>query len=421
MHVARIRGCSQLRSTLQVCQLGIVIALLVTLVVPTPLWAAGMMNFENESDGQRIVSTIPGLEFSSSGDGTWLIGRAQNPDYDIPRYAINGEGFAWLGNSGSEGRIDFVGARGSLFTAGFSTADVLTIEAYDASGGVIAQRTLSANLGSGRLNSVQIEAASPQLIAYVVVRGRPGQWVMDDLEVDVAIEAKPVDTVSTPVHPAQLVVSQRARPVTAASSDTTVNLDITVTNQGRGTARNATAVVPFRREDVTLLDARFGQPTAWVRAVEAERAIIDFGALNRGDIITATLRFAVVRQDISDSPLAPISVQWVDGADGGEVQSNRLPGSNVTNDLSSFPLNADRDDTQGVVTVSSLYAVPLEPVGFWYDAANGRSVPLGTVAADRQGYVRIDIPPGTFPSGTYTIVAQGLWSGLISTTSLTAP
>lgn len=85
------------------------------------------LDFETGIDEIEIESTIPSMQFTSTGALNWKYGDITTDKYNVnpygtAAYETNGNFFAWLGTLGDEGRIDFLG--GGLHIALLSSAPV---------------------------------------------------------------------------------------------------------------------------------------------------------------------------------------------------------------------------------------------------------------------------------------------------------
>lgn len=156
---------------------------------------AGFIDFENGIEGYVIASTIEGLEFTNTQGFDWLYGDWRTNTYNGPypnhsvvftypletQYYSDGNFFAWMGTDQGKGKITFTQSYATYFQVGFSTASGVTLEAYDDSGSMMDQDIGSPNLGTGRLDTLRVEAPG---MAYIMIYGTNNQWLIDNLETD---------------------------------------------------------------------------------------------------------------------------------------------------------------------------------------------------------------------------------------------
>jgi len=158
------------------------------------------LSFEGGIDGIQIESTIPSMEFTTTGTLNWVYGDIRTGYYNVNHsgdlgYVTNGNFFAWLGTLGDQGRIDFLGGGASYCSVLVSTASGLTLDAYDSSGTLIATSGWSGNNAySGKFTRLTVEAPAGTTIAYVMIHDTGNFWLMDDLCTDANKAVIPVPT-----------------------------------------------------------------------------------------------------------------------------------------------------------------------------------------------------------------------------------
>lgn len=146
----------------------------------------GFMDFELGADAARISSTLPGLEFTTTGGLEWAYGDVRTGIYNVApyneaAYEANGNFFAWLGTTGDIGRITFVGGDATYFSALVSSSSLI-FEAYDREGNFLADSGWAPdNRDTGTLSRVIVEAPN---IAYVEIHDSGNFWVVDDICTD---------------------------------------------------------------------------------------------------------------------------------------------------------------------------------------------------------------------------------------------
>jgi len=172
----------------------------------TEEWLAGTPNkcqnpndaftdFEEGQEGVEVQNTFPGLRFSNTGGLDWVYADIRtdkynagnaNGGYGNDTYQINGNFFAWLGEEGDRGRIDFVGTYASYFSALVSVGESgLNLEAYNESGNILDSVSVTNNLYSGSGNRTMTRVTlQAQKISYVEVFDEGNIWLIDDICTD---------------------------------------------------------------------------------------------------------------------------------------------------------------------------------------------------------------------------------------------
>jgi hypothetical protein len=139
---------------------------------------------------QKIRSTIPGMQFTTTAGFDWIYGDQRRNFYSVQAapdpsgpFASRGNLFGWLGPNQGLGQIDFVD--GGLKTVGFSYSSASTtfLEGYDSSGNLIDSASGPGNLSTGRLDRLAIQGE----IARVLVHDTGNFWLIDDLFVNDAL------------------------------------------------------------------------------------------------------------------------------------------------------------------------------------------------------------------------------------------
>lgn len=148
------------------------------------------LDFEGGIDDVQVESTIPSMEFTTTGVLNWKYGDIRTGKYNVspyndPAYETNGNFFAWTGSLGDQGRIDFLGGGASYCSVLVSTGSGLILDAYDSSGTKIADSGWAGNnLYSGTFTRLTLEAPAGQTIAYVMIHDTGNFWLIDDLCTD---------------------------------------------------------------------------------------------------------------------------------------------------------------------------------------------------------------------------------------------
>jgi len=155
----------------------------------TPIaYADGFIDFESGVDSQPIQSLIPGLQFTTTEGYDWVYADWRTGEYNGPypdgEYYSNGNFFAWLGPNQGAGRIDFTESGATYLQVWVSSAFGLTADAYDASGTLIDTESVAANLDTGQMARLRVEAPPGQTISYVIFHDTGNYWLIDDLSTD---------------------------------------------------------------------------------------------------------------------------------------------------------------------------------------------------------------------------------------------
>ena len=157
-----------------------------------------MIDFEEGlSDGDIILSTIEGLQFTTTEGYNWVYGGIMSGRYNIysltedigfnlQTYCCNGLFFAWLTEWQGTGRIDFTLGTASYFSILTSTGSGLQIDAYD---GVNPDPIATSGCGGNVPYNIEplyftrltVEAEG---MAYIIIHNSGNYWLIDDLVTD---------------------------------------------------------------------------------------------------------------------------------------------------------------------------------------------------------------------------------------------
>ncbi len=146
-----------------------------------------LIDFEDGTDGAVILSTIPGLQFTTTMGHHWIYGDKRVGYYNVypygeRAYVCNGDFFAWLGVYGDQGRIDFTQGTASYFSVLTSTYSGIAIDAYDSEDNLIATSGWATdNLWTGTFTRLTVKAPN---MAYVIIHDTGNWWLIDDIVTD---------------------------------------------------------------------------------------------------------------------------------------------------------------------------------------------------------------------------------------------
>lgn len=148
------------------------------------------LNFEAGIDEIEIESTIPSMQFASTGALNWKYGDIRTEKYNVYPYGAavyetNGNFFAWLGTLGDQGRIDFLGGGATYSTVLVSTGSGLILDAYDSNNTLIASSGWAdPNTFTRTFTRLTVEAPVGKTIAYLLIHDTGNFWLIDDLCTD---------------------------------------------------------------------------------------------------------------------------------------------------------------------------------------------------------------------------------------------
>ena len=131
--------------------------------------ASTTISFESGVDGTAIGTTISGLNFGSGWTyGDWR-SACYNGKYPGGDFTGNANVFAWLGQSQVEGRIDFIEGNASYFQVKVSSSATVTLNGYNGFGQLLATANVVANVNSGDLATLRINAPAGNTLHHVTI------------------------------------------------------------------------------------------------------------------------------------------------------------------------------------------------------------------------------------------------------------
>lgn len=160
------------------------VALGIALLAVASVATAGLYDFEDGGDGLVVSSPDPTMVFVQTGGADWIYGDWRTGDYwgpypDGPYYSF-GNFFAWLSPDQFKGRINFPQGT-TYFSVRYSSADEISIKAYNSLGVVVDQATGAESLDIADMGTLIVEADA---IAFVEIIGAfPGfgnYWLIDN-------------------------------------------------------------------------------------------------------------------------------------------------------------------------------------------------------------------------------------------------
>lgn len=164
----------------------------------------GFTGFEEGTDGAIILSTIPGLHFTTTAGQNWVYADARTGAYNVRSltdpsvnhgdYVCNGYFVGWLGPNQGQGIINFTGGTASYFSLLVSCNTVFYVDAYDSSGNLIdTSGPVAGNWPTHTFTRVTIQHAG---MASVICHDTGNYWVIDDIVTDAP--GVPLPTPSSP-------------------------------------------------------------------------------------------------------------------------------------------------------------------------------------------------------------------------------
>ena len=122
------------------------------------------LDFESGLDGMQVESSIPSLKFTTTSGLDWQYGDIRTDAYNVypygdGTYETNGDFFAWLGETGDSGRIDFLGGGATYCSLLTSTYSGLTLDAYDQDGNLLSSSGwATGNTDTGTFTRLTVDA-----------------------------------------------------------------------------------------------------------------------------------------------------------------------------------------------------------------------------------------------------------------------
>lgn len=151
----------------------------------------GLEDFESGTDGYYggggpVVSTIPGVEFTTTDGKDWLIGDwgdgsswRYNGKYPLGAYTSGGQKWSWLGTAQGSGIIDFTDEKASYVSVYTSTYSGLVLEAYADDGTFLeSSNWADRNIRTGTMTQLSITRPTAD-IGYVIVHDTGNFWLID--------------------------------------------------------------------------------------------------------------------------------------------------------------------------------------------------------------------------------------------------
>ncbi len=116
--------------------------------------------------------------------GDWRTGGYNGP-FPFGSYYSDGNFFAWLGENQGFGVITFTQSYATYFKVDYSSYSFFYVDAYDDLGNLLDSDMGYANLDTGRMDTLQVNAPG---MAYVICHDTGNYWLIDNLETDAITE-----------------------------------------------------------------------------------------------------------------------------------------------------------------------------------------------------------------------------------------
>lgn len=221
-----------------------------------------------------------------------------------------------------------------------------------------------------------------------------------------------------------------------SADQTTLVYDVIAANHTDTYARNATITVPFDSAALQLVGVKFSGGPVWIQKQDAGTLVYSIERLHQDHPTTATLSFTKLPNAPKDAGLNQRAlVGWTVNGVKGSSQSNMPMALQPY-----YPLAMTEVTTPEGLSkrFDAKMFVPGEPIVFWCNMPNGEIHGLkirrtddfymlqhevsakearahafsNSIGADANGALSIDFPFHSLGAGSYSIVAQGQWSGL---------
>lgn len=225
--------------------------------------------------------------------------------------------------------------------------------------------------------------------------------------------------------PADIAVTIWPAPSIRVARGELLTYEIRLANYGGASASSVRVRMPYPRQQVTLLDARFTPGSGdWVSAIENDAVIVTFGPLAAGARRSATLVYRVGATVANDSVInMRAAASWSDAASGGSTLSNWAPVLVGSGNATSAYLWLAVTPTHGRAGTTHRFFtdryIPGEGVVAWLNTPTGVApLDLRTIA-DRDGRVWLNFTTTGRAPGNYSLVVYGARSHLTAVAGFT--
>jgi hypothetical protein len=217
--------------------------------------------------------------------------------------------------------------------------------------------------------------------------------------------------------PLDLYIRLMADPNGSIMPGQLITYQLAAQNSGRRTADHVHIAMSFPQELEEVTNVAFTKPDAWVSLVQAGEIEMQLGALQSGEIVTATLRLRTNASARLGSTIAARARMFWEGKRKEPALSNimELTVAPTPAYKTHVQLKASSPGKPGAQAVGLIYDgfASRELIGLWYNHPSGRVVSLGQSRADTQGKLDYNLDIATLDPGRYELVAQGRYSRVV--------
>lgn len=225
------------------------------------------------------------------------------------------------------------------------------------------------------------------------------------------------NTTQTPIarqQPARVTVVLRVNPNHRVAGPSDILLTIEIVNRGFGAASNTTVKVPFDPAFVTVMDAQFSDPTAWVSELDTDALTIESGTLTPlGGVVTATIRLHTHANLPATLLLQRATYHWEDATQVSTGHSNQpiLVGGSTSDHRPLYELERGiSPDGQDMAIFRSPVFAPNEPVSAWITTSDQQTFAIGEFEADNEGIIELKLQDADLLTSGTMIVMYGHWT-----------
>ncbi len=299
----------------------------------------------------------------------------------------------------------------SLEAGFFDAVGGTTVEWFDLNGNKLGERT---NSTTG-IEKISIDGKGIASWRISITGIEPAGYAIDNVDFGDSIKGD-----SGP--PPFVTVVQLASPNMVAAPNSIVTYTIVAVNRGRGSAKETTITLPIDPAQMKVLDVTTSRPATWVSNLQENSLEIKTGPLSSdGDTVTATLRLMTAPNLAAGTNLGrPVTYVWSDRAGSGSGSSNwpvLVAGPSAVN-VSTYPISLVPNSAPvgTPLALTSNIFKPDEPVAIWFNTAAGEAVEIDRFSAAADGTLDVELTAVDLDPGYYSLVAQGIWSGIKATT-----
>ncbi len=226
-------------------------------------------------------------------------------------------------------------------------------------------------------------------------------------------------TSDTVIDTPGVTVVQRVTPNATVHRHGIVTFEIIIQSYRTDGTGNVTVSMPYNPSVLTILEATFSEPDAWVVQNQPGMLKFETGRLRQEQPLIATVR-GYVLPGAPDGARVGDSVFYEWRNESGNYKHGRsnqptlVVGESSTHQdhfgLSINPVRAPRGSA--LTLVSGPIFAPGEIIALWYDTPGDGPREIGRVAANPNGALHAQFTTGSVGDGLHYMVARGDWSGI---------